>query len=139
MSDGTYNLLDRERFLAGEDFDGGLASLPPGSEIRPIGMTLDAHIGRYLVRFFCVLDRDGTPRSASIWKPEKPKRLKPALIKKYRRERRNFFTAIVREFGVGIRVIDRMDDGRPRVTELIYEDGTVEALDPPAPYVSGVH
>lgn len=130
----ALRLLDRAAFLAGEDFDAG--PIPPGEAGgRPIGLTLDAQVGRFLVRFLCVLDESGLPRSAAVWKPKRPATLKRHLVKKYRRVRREFLTAVVREFGVGVRVIDRMDDGQPRVTELIYEDGAVEAVDPPVPYL----
>jgi hypothetical protein len=99
---------------------------PPGVEPEPAGCILDADIGRYRVRFLCVLQRDhaGPPAFLTVWKPDRPKRLKPAPVKKYRRERRNFVTTVAKQFGLAFQIIDRMD-GAPRITELVSHDGAV--------------
>jgi hypothetical protein len=87
------------------------------------------------VRFLCVA-ADGSHRFLTIWKPDRAKRLKPALVKKYRRERRNFVTAVAKQFGLAFHIVDRMD-GAPRITELVYEDGAVEPVIPAVPYPEG--
>ncbi|MDQ3776909.1 MAG: hypothetical protein M3461_22455 [Pseudomonadota bacterium] len=138
MSDGVFNLIDREKLLSGAaDYGASQVSAPPGVEANPVGLSYDGQVGRYLVRFLFVVDKDGAPHFASIWNPAKPKRLKPALIKKFRRERRHFSKAVAQEFGLALRIIDRMD-GAPRVTELVYEHGAVEPVEPPVPFLETV-
>jgi len=138
-SDAVFNLIDPERLLSGEaDYSAGQVSAPPDVEANPVGVVLDARIGRYRVRFLCVA-AGGSPQFLTIWKPDRPKRLKPALVKKYRRERRNFVTAVAKQFGLALQIIDRMD-GAPRITVLVYEHGEVELLAPAIPYPEdGVH
>ena len=72
-------------------------------------------------------------RATSVFshlEPDRPKRLKPALLRKYRRERRDFTVECAKHFGLAFQVIDRMD-GAPRVMELVYESGEVEPVDLP--------
>jgi hypothetical protein len=114
-----------------------VVDVPPGAEASPSGLIWDVRIGKYTVRFLCAIV-DGAPRFASLWKPERPKRLKPALVKKFRRERLAFAKDVAETFGVGVYVVDRMGDA-PRVTDLIHEDGVTEAVDLPVPRPEGVH
>ena len=85
------------------------------------------------MRFLGFVPTGESPRFLTIWSPPQPKRLKPALVKKYRRERRNFVTAVARQFGLAFLIIDRMD-GAPRITERVFEHGEVEPVVPAAPY-----
>jgi hypothetical protein len=134
MSRDTFNLIDRQKLLSGAaDYGAGQVSAPPGLEANPVGLVLDARIGRHRVRFLGVIPAGESPQFLTIWTPAQPKRLKPALVKKYRRERRNFVTAVARQFGLAFQIIDRMS-GAPRTTELVYADGEVEPVEPPAPY-----
>ena len=137
MSGDTFNLIDREKLLSGEDYGAGQVSTPPGVEANPVGVVLDACIGRHRVRFLGIVPAGESPRFLTIWTPAKPKRLKPAHLKKYRRERRNFVTAVARQFGLAFQIIDRMD-GAPRITELVYEHGEVEPVVPAPPYPEAV-
>ena len=135
MSDAVFSLIDRQKLLSGEDYGAGHVSAPPGVEAYPVGVVLDARIGRHRVRFLCVLQRNhaGPPALLAIWKPARPERLKPALLRKYRRARRNFVTTVAKQFGLAFLIIDRMD-GAPRITERVFEHGEVEPLVPAAPY-----
>jgi hypothetical protein len=121
----------------GEDIAGGRVDVPPGPDAIQAGLIGDARIGKYVVRFFFTI-LDGTPRFASLWNPARPKRLKPALVKKFRRERLAFAKDVAEAFGVGVYIVDRMGDA-PRVTDLIYEDGVTEAVDLPVPRPEGLH
>jgi hypothetical protein len=125
--------------IPGEDLSAGaqVVDVPPGTDAIQSGLVGDARIGKYVVRFFFTI-LDGTPRFASLWKPERPKRLKPALVKKFRRERLAFAKDVAEAFGVGVYIVDRMEDA-PRVTDLIYEDGVVEAVDLPVPLREWIH
>jgi hypothetical protein len=139
MSGGVFNLIDRQKLLSGEaNYGAGQVSAPPGVEANPVGVVLDARIGRRRVRFLGFVPAGESPRFLTIWNPDGPKRLKPAHLKKYRRERRNFITAVAKQFGLAFQIIDRMD-GAPRITELVYEHGEVEPVEPPAPYPAVVH
>jgi len=138
MSGEVFDLINPRKLLSGEaDYGAGQISAPLGVEANPVGVFLDARIGRHRVRFLGVVPTGESPRFLTIWTPAQPKRLKPALVKKYRRERRNFVTAVARQFGLAFQIIDRMD-GAPRITELVYEHGEVEAVQPPAPYPEAV-
>jgi hypothetical protein len=131
--------IDQQKLATpGADLGAGArVDVPPGTDAIQAGLIGDARIGKYTVRFlFAIVD--GVPRSATLWSPEKPKRLKPATLKKYRRERLAFAKEIAEEFGLPLRIIDRMG-GVPRITEQIYEDGVVEPVDLPVPRPEGVH
>jgi hypothetical protein len=107
-------------------------------EASPRGLVQDAKIGRYLVRFIFVIFPGEGPKGGALWDPPCPKRLKPRLLKAYRRERREFFRLVSETFGLPLQIIDRMD-GAPRITEQIYEDGVVEPVDLPVQWPEGVH
>jgi hypothetical protein len=141
MNDGAFRSIDSEKLLAGEDFYGGEVSVPDGGEPKLMGIIKDSKIGRYRVRFLCLLPPDGIgpPVGLTIWKPDRPtKGLKGALLKKYRHERREHIAECARAFGLAFTIIDRTDGG-PRITERVFEDGTVEPVSPPAPYLPAVH
>ena len=70
MSDGVFNLIDRRKLLSGEaDYGAGQVSAPPGVEANPVGVVLDARIGRHRVRFLGVVPTGETPRFLTIWTP----------------------------------------------------------------------
>jgi hypothetical protein len=138
MSD--FFKIDPQKLASpGADLGAGaqVVGVPPEADVVQTGLIGDARIGKYTVRFLCAIV-DGAPRFASLWKPERPKRLKPALVKKFRRERLAFAKDVAEAFGVGVYVVDRMGDA-PRVTNLIYEDGVTEAVNLPVPRPEGVH
>jgi hypothetical protein len=139
MSAGFFKIDPLKLIAPGEDLGAGaqVVGVPFGAEASPSGLIWDVRIGKYTVRFLCAIV-DGTPRFASLWKPERPKRLKPALVKKFRRERLAFAKDVAETFGVGVYVVDRMGDA-PRVTDLIHEDGATEVVDLPVPGREAVH
>jgi hypothetical protein len=101
-------------------------------------MIYDAQVGKHLVRFVFAIFPGEEPKGGALWTPPCPKRLKPRLLKTYRRERREFSRLVAEKFGLPLQVIDRMG-GAPRITEQIYEDSVVESVDLPVPHAEGVH
>ncbi len=133
---GGYRRIDPQKLLAGEtDFHTtDRVCAPPAGE-RPAGLIYDVHLGRHFVRFL-FSEIDGEPRTTAIWKPRPPKALKPALLRKYRRERKAFAVEVAKQFGWTLPIIDRFG-GAPRVIEVVHPGG-VDTMDPPVPYREAV-
>ncbi|MGH8578499.1 MAG: hypothetical protein ACREXJ_16660, partial [Gammaproteobacteria bacterium] len=94
----AFDLIDGLKLLAGESgYSAGRVSAP-GLDASPAGLVYDVRLGRHSVRFLFV-ETGGVPFTTAIWKPAPPRRLKPSLLKKYRRERRAFAVEAAKTFG----------------------------------------
>ncbi|MGH8578347.1 MAG: hypothetical protein ACREXJ_15835, partial [Gammaproteobacteria bacterium] len=129
----AFDLVDAQKLLSGEaDYSAGRV-IAPDLGARPFGLIYDVRLGKHSVRFLFAQGPDGIPLTAGIWKPAPPKRLKPSLLKKYRRERRAFAVEVAKTFGWCLPIIDRFG-GDPRISEIVLPTGEVERMDPPIAY-----
>jgi hypothetical protein len=78
MKGELFDLINPRKLLTGENYDVGQVTAPPGTGVV----------------------HDGSSRFLTIWNPDRPKRLKPAHLKKSCRDL-NFVTAVAKQFGSG--------------------------------------